>query len=280
MSRLVQEFGTSGLSVGVATFATNPIDVVKVRMQLTSSQAGAVPGLIPTSMELIRSEGMMGLMKGQSAAVSRALLYGGLRLGLYTPLKKIVGVDGEQSSVLRKLCAGTMSGAIAAAVANPFDLVKTRQQAMGGSTISPLQIAKEVLRKEGMIGLWKGSVPSSTRAAVLTASQCVTYDEVKGIVKRVFDMEESLQMHLVCSMVTGVVTTTATAPVDMIKTHMFVGGNKFSSPLQCALEIVQGEGVRGLFKGWLANYARLGPQTAIIFVVVEQLRKVAGLGSL
>ena len=29
--------------------------------------------------------------------------------------------------------------------------------------------------------------------------------------------------HLSASMVTGLVTTTATAPVDVIKTHMFVG---------------------------------------------------------
>ena len=29
--------------------------------------------------------------------------------------------------------------------------------------------------------------------------------------------------HIASSMVTGLVTTTATAPVDVIKTHMFVG---------------------------------------------------------
>eukprot|EP01025_Chloroclados_australasicus_P031008 TRINITY_DN3127_c0_g3_i2.p1 TRINITY_DN3127_c0_g3~~TRINITY_DN3127_c0_g3_i2.p1 ORF type:complete len:469 (-),score=30.72 TRINITY_DN3127_c0_g3_i2:490-1896(-) len=280
MSRLTQEFITSGISVGVATFATNPIDVVKVRLQLASSSGAAMPGLIPTTVDLVRSEGFMGLMKGQSAAVARAVLYGGLRLGLYTPLKQTMISEGKSSNFAVKLAAGTVSGAIAAGIANPFDLIKTRQQAQGGVTVNPMKILKEVVSKEGVLGLWKGTIPSSTRAAVLTASQCATYDEVKGLVKRVSGMEESLNMHLLCSMITGVVTTTATAPVDMVKTHMFVGGNKFASPIDCTIEIVRAEGMKGLFKGWLANYARLGPQTAIIFVVAEQLRQIAGLGTL
>eukprot|EP01025_Chloroclados_australasicus_P031009 TRINITY_DN3127_c0_g3_i3.p1 TRINITY_DN3127_c0_g3~~TRINITY_DN3127_c0_g3_i3.p1 ORF type:complete len:608 (-),score=45.67 TRINITY_DN3127_c0_g3_i3:490-2055(-) len=235
---------------------------------------------IPTTVDLVRSEGFMGLMKGQSAAVARAVLYGGLRLGLYTPLKQTMISEGKSSNFAVKLAAGTVSGAIAAGIANPFDLIKTRQQAQGGVTVNPMKILKEVVSKEGVLGLWKGTIPSSTRAAVLTASQCATYDEVKGLVKRVSGMEESLNMHLLCSMITGVVTTTATAPVDMVKTHMFVGGNKFASPIDCTIEIVRAEGMKGLFKGWLANYARLGPQTAIIFVVAEQLRQIAGLGTL
>ncbi len=39
------------------------------------------------------------------------------------------------------------------------------------------------------------------------------------------------------------------------------------------------EGLRGLMRGWSANYARLGPQTVTIFIVAEQLRKLAGLGN-
>ena len=40
-------------------------------------------------------------------------------------------------------------------------------------------VGREVLREEGVLGLWKGVVPAAIRASVLTASQCVTYDVVK-----------------------------------------------------------------------------------------------------
>ncbi|CAI7850082.1 unnamed protein product [Closterium sp. NIES-53] len=45
-------------------------------------------------------------------------------------------------------------------------------------------------------------------------------------------------------------------------------------------QILRTEGIRGLYKGCAANYARLGPMTAITFIVYEQLRSLAGLSSL
>ena len=58
------------------------------------------------------------------------------------------------------------------------------------------------------------------------------------------------------------------------------GGNHYTGPLQCAQDIVRREGARGLLRGWTAQYVRLGPQTTVIFVVMEELRKLTGLGTL
>lgn len=55
---------------------------------------------------------------------------------------------------------------------------------------------------------------------------------------------------------------------------------RFRGPLDCASSIIRKEGAMGLFKGWTAQYARLGPQTTVIFMVMEQLRKYSGLESL
>lgn len=35
--------------------------------------------------------------------------------------------------------------------------------------------------------------------------------------------------------------------------------------------------ISGFLRGWLPNYLRVGPQTVLIFVFVEQLRRAAGL---
>lgn len=61
------------------------------------------------------------------------------------------------------------------------------------------------------------------RAAALTASQCATYDEVKAWVMEATGWPDSAATHLATAMITGVVSTTATNPVDVIKTYMFVG---------------------------------------------------------
>eukprot|EP00803_Ostreobium_quekettii_P006698 evm.model.scf_796.1 EVM.evm.TU.scf_796.1 scf_796:5838-10642(+) len=281
-SQLLLELVTSGASVGIATSATNPIDVVKVRQQLASlklADGRPAPGLMRTGVELVRTEGAHALTRGLAPAAVRAIVYGGLRLGLYAPFKAALGAHGDSNPFAVKVTAGLLSGTLAAGIANPIDLVKTRLQARGHAGRSSLSVASDLIRQDGYVGMWKGSVPSMARAAILTASQCATYDEVKHALMTGTGWRDDMQTHVITSMVTGLVSTTATAPVDVVKTHMFVRGNKFSGPVHCMVDILKHDGFLGLFKGWTANYVRLGPQTTITFVVLEQLRSLAGLGS-
>lgn len=78
----------------------------------------------------------------------------------------------------------------------------------------------------------------------------------------------------------GLVTTTVTNPVDVVKTIIYVSGNKFRGPMHAASHLLKTEGPKGFLKGWLANYSRLGPQTIIAFMVAENLRRMAGMPSL
>ena len=58
------------------------------------------------------------------------------------------------------------------------------------------------------------------------------------------------------------------------------GRQKYRSVVNCAVVVVKEDGPFGLFKGWSAQYMRLGPQTTVIFVVMEELRKLSGLEAL
>lgn len=55
------------------------------------------------------------------------------------------------------------------------------------------------------------------------------------------------------------------------------GGSKYRNPWRCATAIYEAHGLAGFCRGWLANYARLGPQTVMTFLVVEQLRGLVGM---
>ncbi len=61
------------------------------------------------------------------------------------------------------------------------------------------------------------------RAAALTATQCASYDLAKQWWMRQTGMRDNVATHLGASMLTGLATTTITAPVDLVKTNMFVG---------------------------------------------------------
>jgi solute carrier family 25 uncoupling protein 8/9 len=108
-------------------------------------------------------------------------------------------------------------------------------------------------------------------------------------------------------MLTGLVTTTVTNPVDMIKTQLYMSAatnsesaatrnesagasarqkrevKKSAKPagaVAAARDVLKREGPRGFMRGWSANYLRLGPQTVITFVALEQFRRLAGMDAL
>lgn len=114
---------TGGVAVGVATCFTNPIDVVKIRMQISATE-GRVMGMGASGVDIVRSEGVLALWKGLPPALARGFLYGGIRLGLYGPIQDALCKEGETTSVTGKVVAGTASGSLAAMLTNPTDLVR------------------------------------------------------------------------------------------------------------------------------------------------------------
>ena len=82
----------------------------------------------------------------------------GLRLGMYGPLKTAMGADTDPTA-LKKIAAGSASGAIATFITNPIELLKTRLQS--NSAMAPLQVLQKIVRENGVTGLWKGTMPSA-----------------------------------------------------------------------------------------------------------------------
>ena len=56
----------------------------------------------------------------------------------------------------------------------------------------------------------------------MTACQCGTYDEIKGIVIRNSGWGDCLATHLTSSTLAGLIATTVTNPIDVVKTVVFV----------------------------------------------------------
>ena len=77
-------------------------------------------------------------------------------------------------------------------------------------------------------------------------------------------------------------TTTVIAPVDVVKTRMFMAseGTGRMTMMGTLRSLYAEQGVRGLFKGWSANWARQGPMTTVVFVVSEAVRPLFGLEKL
>ncbi|KAE8660801.1 Mitochondrial substrate carrier family protein ucpB isoform 2 [Hibiscus syriacus] len=180
-SGALYHFGTSGISIAVATGITHPLDVVKVRLQMQLvGQRGPLIGMRPLFAQVMKNEGPESLYLGLTPALNRSLLYGGLRLGLYEPSKYVCDWAFVSKNILIKIASGAFSGAISTALTNPVEILKVQLQ-MNSDLRQRGSIAemRRIISKEGIRALWKGVGPASFRAAALTSSQLATYDESK-----------------------------------------------------------------------------------------------------
>lgn len=286
-SDVVYHFGTSGLSVAAATAVTHPLDVLKVRLQMQLvGQKGPLTGMGRLFLQTFKNEGPRFLYLGLAPALTRSVLYGGLRLGLYEPSKYACNWAFGSTNIFAKIASAGFGGAIATALTNPVEVLKVRLQmnphlSKGG----PTGELRRMISEEGVKALWKGVGPAMARAATLTASQLATYDETKRILIRLTSLEEGFNLHLISSTVAGMASTLITAPVDMIKTRLMLQKESkrmgsYKNGFHCAYQVVLTEGPKGLYKGSLATFARLGPQTTITFILCEKLRELAGLNAI
>lgn len=240
-----------------------------------------------TFRRILSTEGLRGLFRGITPSMLREASYSSMRMGLYEPARKFIAPDTPiaEISLWQKILAGFFSGGVGSAIANPTDLVKIRFQARRPDQPkiykNTLDAFVSIYRADGLRGLYKGVGPTTLRAAVLTSAQLSSYDHTKVILRRMNILPDGPYIHLLASIVSGLVTTTATSPVDVIKTRVMnapIGA--YTGPVDCFMKLIRNEGPAALFRGWVPNYLRLGPHFIISLPLYEQIRALLGAGYL
>ncbi|KAH8045155.1 hypothetical protein JL720_16793 [Aureococcus anophagefferens] len=201
-------FVSGGAASCVATAATNPIDVMKVDLQLSKK------GIGEAVRDRVTAHGLASYMDGSMPALVRAITYSAFRLAAYRPIKQ------ELSKV-----EGTF-------LANPVEMIKVRSQ-------SGYYRAHAFAFGDVLTHGFSGVGPHVLRGAVHTASQIATYDIVKSSLKREAGLQDGLALHSVASVaglvhdghkttsislaagcVAGAVECCCTWPMEYIKTQL------------------------------------------------------------
>ncbi|KAL1819056.1 hypothetical protein ACET3Z_013925 [Daucus carota] len=281
-------FASSAFAACFAEICTIPLDTAKVRLQIQKKAVAgdgvALPkyrGMLGTVGTIAKEEGLSALWKGIVPGLHRQCLYGGLRIGLYEPVKNLYVGENFVGDVplMKKILAGLTTGALAIAVANPTDLVKVRLQAEG--KLAPgvprryngaLNAYSTIVRQEGVRALWTGLGPNVARNAIINAAELASYDQVKETILKIPGFTDNVFTHLLSGLGAGFVAVCVGSPVDVVKSRM-MGDSTYKNTLDCFVKTLKNDGPFAFYKGFIPNFGRLGSWNVIMFLTLEQAKK-------
>ncbi|EIE24663.1 uncoupling protein [Coccomyxa subellipsoidea C-169] len=280
---LHKSFAASAIAACVAETLTLPLDTAKVRLQLQSKSTGPplYKGLLGTVRTIAKQEGPGALWKGLEAGLHRQCLFGGLRIGLYEPVKRLyMGKTPDAVAPFHtKVAAGLTTGALGILIASPTDLVKVRMQSEAGGGPKRYPNARAaygmIAREEGLLGLWKGVTPNVGRNAIINAAELASYDTIKTALISTGYFEDTIPCHLASGLGAGFFAVCFGSPVDVVKSRLM--GDKtgqYSGLVDCFVKSFRTGGLATFYNGFLPNFARLGSWNCAMFLTVEQVKKL------
>ncbi|KAF0306287.1 Mitochondrial dicarboxylate carrier [Amphibalanus amphitrite] len=261
-------------SAGAACF-THPLDLLKVHLQTQQKKLSVGRNVV----NIVRSQGMLALYSGLSAALLRQLTYSTFRFAAYEAAKQQFSSPGQPVPFHMKMLIAAGSGACGGLIGSPADMINVRMQ--NDVILAPDKRRNykhavdgliRVLREEGVRTLFAGGTTATARAILMTVGQLSFYDQAKQTLLRTGYFADDVTAHFTASLIAGGIATTMTQPVDVIKTvTMNAKPGEFRGMWHIITHTAK-LGPRGFFRGYVPRFVRLGPHTVLMFVFLEQLR--------
>ena len=110
------------------------------------------------------------------------------------------------------------------------------------------------------------------RNSVINAAELAAYDQFKQMATG-YGMKDGLPMHIGCAFGAGFVACIVGSPVDVLKTrimNMQPGSGQGVGGLISGM--IAKEGPLAFYKGFTANFMRLGSWNVVMFVSLEQIK--------
>jgi hypothetical protein len=248
------EASLGAFSAAGACLVSNPIDVIRVKLQLAATQP---------------REGVLGMARilhqesGLRAGLPPALLY-----NIVLNATRFAVFDSLTSSGIPAGLSGFSAGFLAGTIASPFARARTLMQARSDTGWADLTSRP-----------FSGATTWGLRNAGHTACIFAGYGYLKDAVELRRPETPAWQVHLGTSLVAASFSCCVMNPIDLLCTRVYDASAARSpaTPLQILQDAVAADGFAGLYRGLTANLARIVPHTVVTFVIAETVRTRVGL---
>ncbi|KAK4242787.1 putative mitochondrial 2-oxoglutarate/malate carrier protein [Achaetomium macrosporum] len=287
--RAALPFINGGISGMVATTVIQPVDMVKVRMQLAGEGKAGGPKPTPLSVtrEIIASGKALDLYTGLSAGLLRQAVYTTARLGFFDTfmgtLTARAKAKGQSVGFAERATAGLTAGGLAAMIGNPADLALIRMQSDGLKPAaerknykSVIDALRSIAKSEGVGALWAGAAPTVVRAMALNFGQLAFFSEAKAQLKARTNLSSNAQT-LSASAVAGFFASFFSLPFDFVKTRLQKqhrgpdGKLPYNGMADCFTKVAKQEGLMRFYRGFGTYYVRIAPHAMVTLIVADFL---------
>lgn len=286
-------FINGGLAGMTATVVIQPVDMIKVRLQLAGEgqRTGPKPTALGITKNIIASGKVLDLYTGLSAGLLRQAVYTTARLGFFdtfiTIAKTRATEQGRSVSFGERALAGLTAGGLAAMIGNPADLALIRMQSDGlkpkearANYRSVVDALSRISKTEGVAALWAGATPTVVRAMALNLGQLAFFSESKSQLKAHTNLSPQTQTFA-ASAIAGFFASFLSLPFDFVKTRLqkqqrnpVTGELPYKGLVHCARKVIQDEGWLRFYRGFGTYYIRIAPHAMVTLIVADYLNLI------
>lgn len=272
-----REFVAGGFGGTAGIISGYPLDTLRIRLQNTTN--GSAFSIL---RHMVTREGPVSMYRGMGAPLAAVTFQNAMVFQTYAVLSR--AFDSSDSakdppSYKGVALGGTGTGALQSLLLSPVELIKIRLQLqkvdqMTESRQGPVRLTKNILRKEGLRGLYRGLGVTVMRDGPSHGLYFWTYEYMRewlhpGCRK---SGEESLNTMLVAGGLAGVASWISCYPFDVVKTRLQAqtpSSLKYKGILDCFKKSVNEEGYSVLWRGLGTAVARAFLVNGAIFSAYE-----------
>ncbi|CAK1556304.1 unnamed protein product [Leptosia nina] len=247
--------GATGSVIGMTAFY--PLDTVRSRQQVEDSNKLQGPAW-EILVKIAKEEGFDSLYRGLCPVLQSLSISNFVYFYTFHALKK----SSSNSSALSDLLFGIIAGSINVVITSPLWVVNTRMKLAKNDYKSLFSGLMEVFDKEGVKGLWSGTVPS----LLLVSNPAIQFMVYESLKRNLMAMKRfNTYSAFLSGAIAKAIATTLTYPIQLIQSRLRAG-----TSLKPLYKDVKSNPVI-LFRGLEAKIMQTVLTAALMFLIYEKI---------
>ena len=290
----------SGLLAGFSTtIVTHPLDVIKIRLQLsrdTPKTSHPLESVISVINRINQDAKVTYKSNHKPKAFNYLIQYyrgitpnlignisaWGIYFALYAEFKSKVDTS---NTTLNYFTSSVLAGLSTSIITNPLWVLKTRilgsSRNESNAYRSVTDGVKQMLAKEGITSFWKGTIPSLF-LVVQASLQITIYDHIKVYLLSGNHRSDSIGttshlttwQYLYSSASSKIISMLILYPTQVVRSRLQYSQDSSLDIISVIKELYYKEGgLKGFYKGIDANILRVLPATCVTFVAYENVKR-------